>query len=410
MTSEQASADAGIRRRSVLASLLAVGTTSGCLRTLSPNSGDDASGGTDEATGSSDDGDTSGAEGTSDESAGDRTSWPLYQRDRSNSGQRSNISDFESPSFEWSFTDEDSGYGFKSPVVHDDVVYVSTNEAVHAVRGSDGEPVWSAALDALGGVCAATEESVFVGDRDGNLVQFDRSSGERQWETQPGGRIWYGPTVAEGTLFVGSDTGIFVYDIDEQTRQWTLQPEGNIPAPVPSPVVDRDSVYTTIEQTLFKFDRQTGEQLWTYPFLEQVQGPTALHGDRLITNLKTSVIAVDRHSGDRLWSQSLTDDYLSQSPAVTADMVVIGRPSGLVALAPDTGDVRWTLDTAAPLGPPLVLGETIYSLSADGTLYGVSKDGEQQFRKVAGNGGQTAIAATSTALYVASGAELVALS
>ena len=409
MTSERAGADAGLNRRTVLTSLLVAGTTSGCLRTLTP-SGEEANADADERTGSPDDADTGDTERPSDGAEGGRSSWPLYQRDRSNSGQISDVSGFESPGFEWSFTDEDSGYGFKSPVVRDDVVYVPTGEALHAIRGTDGEPVWSAALDALGGVCAATDESVFLGDRDGNLVQFDRSSGERRWEAQPGGRIWYGPTIADGTLVVGTGNGVFVYDIDEQTRQWTHQPDDNIPAPVPSPVVEQGSVYTTVERTLFKFDRETGEQLWTYPFLERVQGPTALSGDRLITILETSVAAVDRRSGEQLWSQSLTDDRLSQSPAVTADMVIIGRPSGLVALDPDSGDVRWTLDTAAPAGPPLVLGGTVYSLSADGTLYGVSKDGKQQFRKVAGSGGQTAIAATSTGLYVASGTELVALS
>jgi outer membrane protein assembly factor BamB len=409
MTSERAGTDAGVNRRTVLTSLLVAGTTSGCLRTLTP-SGEEANADVDERTGSPDDADTGDTERTSDGAEGGRSSWPLYQRDRSNSGQTSDISEFESPGFEWSFTDEDSGYGFKSPVVRDEVVYVPTGETLHAIRGSDGEPVWSAELDALGGVCAATDESVFLGDRKGYLVQFDRESGERRWETQPGGRIWYGPTADEGTLFVGSDTGIFVYDIDEQARKWTLQPEGNIPAPVPSPVVDRDAVYTTVEQTLFKLDRETGEQLWTYPFLERVQGPTALYGDRLITNLKTTVAAIDRRSGDQLWSRSLTEEYLSQSPAVTADMAVIGRPSGLVALDADTGDVRWTLETAAAAGSPLVLGDAVYSLTADGTLYGVSADGAQQFRKVAGSGGQTAIAATSTRLYVASGTELVALS
>ena len=142
--------------------------------------------------------------------------------------------------------------GFAQPIVYDGVAYVSTGaDDVFALSIDTGEILWqySANLDAnITSVCcgwnnkgvAVSEDKVFVGQLDGQLVALDRATGHVVWSIQAerwqeNFSITAAPLYIDGRLivgFAGGDRGtrsrVKAYDAKDGRLLWTFY---TIPGP-----------------------------------------------------------------------------------------------------------------------------------------------------------------------------------
>lgn len=98
-----------------------------------------------------------------------------------------------------------------APAMMDGIAYsIGHGGRFVATQQSSGERVW--ALD-IGGIQRpwVAGDSVFVVDTRGQLVAVDRMSGGVRWTAQmPGSKIWSGPVLAGGLLWLASNKGQLV--------------------------------------------------------------------------------------------------------------------------------------------------------------------------------------------------------
>jgi polyvinyl alcohol dehydrogenase (cytochrome) len=189
----------------------------------------------------------------------------------------------------------------------------------------------------------------------GRLYGLDASTGRVRWMTciragcVPGDGIWSTPAIdSGGTAFVGvgnPDDGVLAFDPLTGERKWltTLYPDRDRDLDVgASPVVftlqGREVIaQATVEGMFAVLDARSGDVLWSR---ELVAG-TAVHG----------LLASPAYDGTTLFVASASD------------------PTGMIALSPSDGSVRWRHRTDLPVYSAPVVG-TGAVLFGTGAVFG----------------------------------------
>jgi len=104
---------------------------------------------------------------------------------------------------------------------------------------TQGNQVWEIGTGAAATATpAVTEDSVYVGTRDGALLSRSLDDGFEQWRfTDPSGEITAPPVVADGTVYFGcNDNNVYAISADNGELEWSFETGNNIvnPAPVVS--------------------------------------------------------------------------------------------------------------------------------------------------------------------------------
>lgn len=219
------------------------------------------------------------------------------------------------------------------PTIRGDAAYLGGFGARVLALTVDGEATWrfQSSGDAVETAPAVDGGSVYfsVGDlRGGAAFSVDATAGTVGWRFPLGEFPGSAPVLADGTVFVGSDTD-HLYALDATTGrvQWRRS-VGGVRA---SPAVTGGVVYApAVDGTVYALDAGDGGELWTVG----LDGP------------------------------------LTCSPAVAGDAVYAGTGGdALVALAAGTGRVRWRRGLDAPvLTAPAVTGGTVYVSTEAGTV------------------------------------------
>jgi polyvinyl alcohol dehydrogenase (cytochrome) len=189
----------------------------------------------------------------------------------------------------------------------------------------------------------------------GQLYGLDASTGRVRWMTciragcVPGDGIWSTPAIdAGGTAFVGvgnPDDGVLAFDPLTGERKWltTLYPDRDRDLDVgASPIVftlqGREAIaQATVEGLFAVLDARSGDLLWSR---ELVAG-TAVHG----------LLASPAYDGTALFAASASD------------------PTGVIALNPGDGSIRWRHLTELPVYSAPVVGDGVV-LFGTGSVFG----------------------------------------
>jgi hypothetical protein len=154
------------------------------------------------------------------------------------------------------------------------------------------------AVGALPGRSSAQQASgptVYVGSGFGDetLYAVDAATGTQKWAfTQPSGAVDSSPTVADGTVYIGSeDNTLYAVDADSGEQEWAFtQPSGEVRS---SPTVADGTVYVgSYDNTLYAVDAATGSQEWAFT---QPSGPV----------WSSPTVVADPASGDSVGSRVL---------------------------------------------------------------------------------------------------------
>ena len=270
-----------------------------------------------------------------------------------------------------------SGEG--QPIVYDGVAYVSTGaNDVFALSLATGEVIWEydAHLDAtISSVCcgwnnkgvAISDDKVFLGRLDGQLVALERTTGRVVWSIQAerwqhNFSITSAPLYFNGlviTGFAGADRGtrgrVKAYDAKDGRLVWTFY---TIPGPDEA---GHDS--WPRDNDSWKYG---GGSIWQTPaadaelgllyFSTGNAGPDYNGAVRAGDNLYTaSIVAVDATTGKYRWhfQQVHHDiwDYDATNPVILMDVNVNGRVRKAIA---EVGKTGWAYILDRQTGKPLV--------------------------------------------------------
>lgn len=170
-------------------------------------------------------------------------------------------------------------------VEHDGRLYVGVGffdtGYLYALNATTGTEDWRYQTNTgiwYGGV-AVSNGTVYVADGrdpttgpiDGGLYAVNATLGAEEWTTDYATRVMASPTVADGTVYVGTEEGdLYAYDETTGNERWNVTMAGDI---VKSPAVANGVVYVGTEQPaeVHALDADTGDPAWA--------GPVALAGD-----------------------------------------------------------------------------------------------------------------------------------
>jgi len=270
-----------------------------------------------------------------------------------------------------------SGEG--QPIVYDGVAYVSTGaNDVFALSIATGEILWQydAHLDAtLSSVCcgwnnkgvAISDDKVFLGRLDGQLVALDRATGKVAWAIQAerwqdNFSITSAPLYVDGmviTGFAGADRGtrgrVKAYDAKDGRLVWTFYT-------IPGPGEPGHETWPR-DNDSWKYG---GGSVWQTPaadtqlglvyFSTGNAGPDYNGAVRAGDNLYTaSIVAVEAATGKYRWhfQQVHHDiwDYDATNPVILMDVTVGGRVRKAIA---EVGKTGWAYILDRQTGKPLV--------------------------------------------------------
>lgn len=246
-----------------------------------------------------------------------------------------------------------------------------TNGPVH------GSPIW---LDGL----------LIVGSGDGNLYAVDGASGAERWRFKTGGAVDGPAAYAAGNLvFESRDGNLYSVEARSGRQRWKLALGADIPFKwgwdffLSGPAVDRDRVYVgTGHGEVLAVDARSGRVEWRFQTENRVRSsPTLADGVVYVGSFDGHLYALDAAAGTLRWkfaTQGVDIDLqkagfdrrsVQSSPAVTADLVVVGCRDGfLYGVDRATGKERWKVDHKVSwvVGSPAIAGDRAMVGSSDG--------------------------------------------
>ena len=245
--------------------------------------------------------------------------------------------------------------------------------------------------------------TVYVGSDDNNLYAVDAGDGTEQWAFETGSEVPFSPTVVDGTVYVGSiDNSLYAVDAATGDEQWIFDANRAVTT---SPTVADGIVYVgSIDNNLYAVNSATGDEQWAFETGDYVySSPTVADGIVYVGSNDNNLYAVDAATGDEQWAFE-TGDSVYSSPTVADSTVYVGGSDfHLYAVDAATGDEQWVLETNAGFSSPTVVDGTIYVGSDDNNLYAVDADsGDQQWTFEAGSEVDTLPTVVDGTVYVGS--------
>jgi outer membrane protein assembly factor BamB len=256
----------------------------------------------------------------------------------------------------------DVGFGYATPVLVEDRVYMFTrqndDEVMTALDASTGEVIWRSAYAAPFQMFAATaphgpgpkstpayeDGRLFTLGMGGIVTAFDAASGERLWQHP-------GPS--------------------SQPMYHTAQ----------SPLVDGPRVIVHVggpgDTALTSFDVETGQVAWEW------SGDSPAYGSPIVADLAgvrqvvtfthQNIVGVDIQSGALLWSRPFVtpSNTTAQTPIIYRDTVIqAGRENGFTAFRATRSGTGWATEdlwhtdqVSVHMTNPVVVGDRVYGLS-----------------------------------------------
>ncbi len=144
------------------------------------------------------------------------------------------------------------------------IVFGCDNGILYAVGIADGKLRWS---EPTGGSILASPSiahgSVFVGSLDSTLYSFDLVTGRQIWKHRLGSKIYSSQAVGSYRVFVGTTAGM-MYCLDDTSGAtvWKATTGGVINA---APLLSGNVLYVgCLDKSLYAYDIENGEKLWEY--------------------------------------------------------------------------------------------------------------------------------------------------
>ena len=196
------------------------------------------------------------------------------------------------------------------------------------------------------------------------------------WKTPTGGGIGSAATVANGIVYINSNSGnspngyMYALNVNTGVMLWKAY-IGSYDFGC-APTVANGVVYMgSFDDNLYAFNSRTGAPLWKAPTRGRIgSSPTLVNGVIYVGSDDGKLYAFNASNGTYIWSVPTGSDIRS-SPAVANGLVYVGSDDHkLYAINADNGAIRWISPTGGQVSSsPAVVNGVVYVGSADHTFY-----------------------------------------
>ena len=254
---------------------------------------------------------------------------------------------------------------FASPVVVDGTLYIGAGDSLlHAIDAVTGKELWTFdAEDWIVGSVAYSDGALVVTTQTSSIFLVDAKTGRKLLYYDTGyARFGGGAVILDNRTYFPSDRG-FLWALDRDARAYPLE---------------RTIWNIKINLYVWKLLKDNPIQkggLWTHKLGGRLTYTPALAHDTLyLANNEGKVFAREVTTGYERWTTEL-DAGVTTSPTVAGQTVLVGTEDGRIfGLDAQTGAVLWSFRTGEDKikGSPIVVGDTIYVASLNGTLYALA--------------------------------------
>ncbi|ONG56450.1 dehydrogenase [Pseudoroseomonas deserti] len=288
---------------------------------------------------------------------------------------------------------------------------------------------------AVGAGCAFADGTLFVATGMAELLALDPGTGKPRWRVKLPGPTRGAPTVANGRVFVpGIENQLFAVSAADGKRLWNhrAQAAAAVPLGLPGPAVSEDFLVAGFPSgELLAMRPEDGRVLWSESLAGQgrgglgdiagIRGLPVIHDGRVYAmGMGGTSMAVDLRSGRRLWEREIGG---TETPVASGDwLFLIGANGDLIAIARETGRIRWISELNAPpegkeknedpatFGTPVLAGGQIILPSSKGEALLIDvQTGKPGGRlRLPGSTTLPAAVAEGTLVFLTDGGDLVA--
>ncbi|MGP4081716.1 carboxypeptidase regulatory-like domain-containing protein [Pseudalkalibacillus sp. R45] len=291
-----------------------------------------------------------------------------------------------------------------TPTIEDGVVYLSGGQdgRIYALNLSNGNILWNYQTDSITVYESPIyhDGKLFVGsglDENAHVTALNAETGEKIWSTPLGAPTFFGGSLGDGKLYVGSydNMTIRAIDIADGSEVWskTLTNEGVAARTV---YVDGElyvvgTNFNAETGTLYKLDPNSGEEIWKVEGIGDTQaGSPVVYEDLVVMTSAAHPLlrAFDRETGEIVWTNRAVGSALHNGSVTSNGILFVAGTSGtFYALDVYTGKrlKEFPLPDYSTSGLPVLPGKVlvpytkgIQSYQSPGVLIGTMKDGDGQ--------------------------------
>lgn len=254
----------------------------------------------------------------------------------------------------WSFAAAANSGFFGAPAAAGDTVYAATlgqNPHVYALRQANGAPLWQTPLPVGSSASVAVGAGrVFVNTDQHKLYALNQASGAILWSanTSPGvSSEESSPAVGFGKVFVGSDDGLFAFNVLSGNQLWKF-PLNDTPG-FSSPVINASVaggnpalVYIgTNDRKLYAVRETNGTQAWSFTASATLAfGSVALAEGKVFLFDFQTVTALDANTGAVVWTHAASQ-IPRHSPAVAYGVLYYSDDARVHGVRTSNGAPVW---------------------------------------------------------------------
>ncbi|OFC32738.1 outer membrane protein assembly factor BamB [Acidithiobacillus caldus] len=232
---------------------------------------------------------------------------------------------------------------------------------------------------------AVGEGHIYLVDASGHLLCLDLG-GKQDWMVRLDGKSARGPTLADGILYVGTDSGkLYAFSAKNGRRLWVTQLDSEVLSPI---TVSKEAVLAQlVNGQLVDLQRGDGKLDWTFSMnqpsllLRTLPAPV-VHGDVVYAGFADgNLVALNLSNGAELWRAAVAIPHgnnelarmvdIAANPIVDGDRIIAAAYQGnLAAYARSGGSEEWSVPMSTTLTPVLADGH-LYVALADGRIAAV---------------------------------------
>lgn len=309
----------------------------------------------------------------------------------------------------WTAKTNGEGVGIASaPAVVNGILYTAgeglgSSGGVQALKSATGEFLWRAETDEVfSNSPTVAEGTVYIGSSATNyLYALNAKTGARVWRHAIGGignPIGCSAAVVNGIVYVDSyDEKVYAINATTGEIIWTFKTRGPV---FSTPAVVDGIVYVgSSDRNVYALNASTGAEYWAYETGGGIiASPTVSNGSVYIgsTDSNFYAIAAGANGGELLWSAASGGQIVSSAAAANG-LIYVGSVDGNVyAFDAATGANHWAASTGAAVSAsPIIANGVVYVGTGAGDFLALSATQGTVLQYAHGNGAILANAAVS---------------
>ncbi len=225
---------------------------------------------------------------------------------------------------------------------------------------------------------------VYIGSNTGQLLAFDSTSGTLKWTASTGGITQSSPAVGDGLVYIGSTDGkLYVFHAHTGKLAWSALTGGPIES---SPTFANDLIYIGSESgQLYAFDARSGKLAWVVSINNLggaarspiLTAPAVANGLLYLGSSNSKLYVFNAQTGKLIWATpSINNGFSFSSPVIANGRVYVSLEDPidssnnmLYAFYTSNGVESWNTDPMQfALSSPASANNLVYVGSHDGQL------------------------------------------